>query len=199
MPEPLPLQNKCSTISPEMSSSSGVAEPRPQLSFLEYGATEPTLSDVRTSPLGAETLPSAQLSIDGAAERYSHGKTPHTIFTWWARRPFAAMRGVLVASMAHLQSATGSRIDDASQGDSEPPRVLDVFAGGGTIPMEAARLGAEAYAVENNELAHFLLHSLLTLSQVSPDLPRLVAQHGRSVLRRLAVETSPLLDRKSVV
>jgi putative DNA methylase len=36
------------------------------------------------------------------------------------------------------------------------PRVLDLFAGGGAIPLEALRLDCEAYALELNPVAHII-------------------------------------------
>ena len=54
------------------------------------------------------------------------------------------------------------------------PRVLDPFAGGGAIPLEAMRLGCEATAVDINPVAWFLLKCTL-------DYPR-----------RLAGQTRPL-------
>jgi putative DNA methylase len=36
------------------------------------------------------------------------------------------------------------------------PRVLDMFAGGGAIPLEAARLGCDAYALDLNPVAHII-------------------------------------------
>lgn len=36
------------------------------------------------------------------------------------------------------------------------PRVLDMFAGGGAIPLEALRLGCEAYALDLNPVAHII-------------------------------------------
>ena len=36
------------------------------------------------------------------------------------------------------------------------PKVLDMFAGGGAIPLEAARLGCESHAVEYNPVAHLI-------------------------------------------
>ncbi|MDI7260329.1 MAG: DUF1156 domain-containing protein [Thermodesulfobacteriota bacterium] len=41
-------------------------------------------------------------------------------------------------------------------GKKEPPKVLDCFAGGGAIPLEALRLGCEAYALELNPVAHLI-------------------------------------------
>ncbi|MCA9904229.1 MAG: DUF1156 domain-containing protein, partial [Anaerolineae bacterium] len=37
-----------------------------------------------------------------------------------------------------------------------PPKVLDMFAGGGSIPLEALRLGCEAYALDLNPVAHII-------------------------------------------
>jgi len=37
-----------------------------------------------------------------------------------------------------------------------PPKVLDMFAGGGAIPLEALRLGCKAHAVELNPVAHII-------------------------------------------
>jgi len=39
---------------------------------------------------------------------------------------------------------------------SEMPKVLDPFAGGGAIPLEALRLGCEAHAIELNPVAHLI-------------------------------------------
>lgn len=41
------------------------------------------------------------------------------------------------------------------------PRVLDMFAGGGAIPLEAMRMGAQAIAVEYNPVAWFVLKCTL--------------------------------------
>jgi len=45
------------------------------------------------------------------------------------------------------------------------PRVLDPFAGGGAIPLEAMRLGCEATAVDINPVAWFLLKCTLEYPQ----------------------------------
>ncbi|MFX0090894.1 MAG: hypothetical protein ACFFBD_03945, partial [Candidatus Hodarchaeota archaeon] len=47
----------------------------------------------------------------------------------------------------------------------EPPRVLDSFAGGGSIPLEALRLGCEAYAVDLNPVAYIILLCSLVYPQ----------------------------------
>ena len=65
-----------------------------------------------------------------------------------------------------------ARIRDAFGGRA--PRVLDPFAGGGAIPLEAMRLGCAVTAVDLNPVAWFILKCTL-------DYPR-----------RLAGETRPL-------
>jgi len=42
------------------------------------------------------------------------------------------------------------------------PKILDPFAGGGALPLEAMRLGAEAHATDLNPVAHLV--ELATLS-----------------------------------
>lgn len=45
---------------------------------------------------------------------------------------------------------------DIIEGRAPRPRVLDMFAGGGAIPLEALRLGCEAYALDLNPVAHII-------------------------------------------
>ncbi len=52
--------------------------------------------------------------------------------------------------------------DDPNQ---ERPRVLDPFAGGGAIPLEALRLGCETYAVDYNPVAVLILKATLEYPQ----------------------------------
>src|SRR5207302_2003246 len=61
---------------------------------------------------------------------------------------------------------TGKEVtaEDITAGRAPRPRVLDMFAGGGAIPLEALRLGCEAYALELNPVAYII--ELCTL--VSP-------------------------------
>ena len=55
------------------------------------------------------------------------------------------------------------RIRDVRGG--RPPRVLDPFAGGGAIPLEAMRLGCEVEAADINPVAWFLLRCALEYPQ----------------------------------
>src|SRR5690606_28440993 len=45
------------------------------------------------------------------------------------------------------------------------PKVLDPFAGGGAIPLEALRLGCEAQAVDLNPVAHMIERCTLVYPQ----------------------------------
>jgi REP element-mobilizing transposase RayT len=47
-------------------------------------------------------------------------------------------------------------VEDILQGRAPRPKVLDMFAGGGAIPLEALRLGCEAYALDLNPVAHII-------------------------------------------
>ena len=49
--------------------------------------------------------------------------------------------------------------------DGRAPRVLDPFAGGGAIPLEAMRLGCEVTAVDINPVAWFILKCTLEYPQ----------------------------------
>ena len=49
--------------------------------------------------------------------------------------------------------------------DGNPPKVLDMFAGGGAIPLEAMRLGCEVTANDYNPIAWFILKCTLEYPQ----------------------------------
>jgi len=131
-------------------------------------------------------FPSGAISLVGTRERYGHGNSPHSIFVWWARRPFTVIASIVKACLGH----------SSGEDYETPKRVLDPFAGGGTIPVEVASSGAEAYAVENNQLAYFILRSLLQYSQTHPQLAEIVETQGRRVLERLRASTRELFPAR---
>ena len=49
--------------------------------------------------------------------------------------------------------------------DGNPPKVMDMFAGGGAIPLEAMRLGCEVIANDYNPVAWFILKCTLEYPQ----------------------------------
>src|SRR2546426_7133325 len=112
-----------------------------------------------------ETFPVSEISDESAKEksvRHGHISTFHI---WWARRPLASSRATSFAALIRVPSDEKevqrvkdfivklSRWDnslnrtiveearkailDANGGS--PPKVLDPFAGGGAIPLEALR------------------------------------------------------------
>lgn len=86
-------------------------------------------------------------------------------------------------------------------GEDGPPRVLDCFAGGGAIPLEALRLGCETYALELNPVAYLVLLGTVVYPQKygQPDpatswrgLAEEVKQWGEWVLERVRKEVGDL-------
>ena len=135
-------------------------------------------------------LPLEAINAASAREKSIRHGHPSTLHLWWARRPLAAARAVIWASLvddpsSHLdkfptekeqtvererlfkileelviwENSNDQRVLDAakaeirrSMGDDLPP-LLDPFAGGGAIPLEAQRLGLKAYAQDLNPVA----------------------------------------------
>ena len=61
--------------------------------------------------------------------------------------------------------------DDVEEGRAPRPKVLDIFSGGGAIPLEASRLGCDTYALDLNPVAHIIELCTLRYPQLygSPD------------------------------
>ncbi|MDE2905801.1 MAG: DUF1156 domain-containing protein, partial [Acidobacteriota bacterium] len=92
---------------------------------------------------------------------------------WSAAKPFLAVCRDLVR---------------AAHGE-EPPLVVDPFAGGGSIPLEALRLGCEAFASDLNPVACLILKVMLE------DIPR----HGPKLadeLRRVGGEIKAAAEKE---
>ena len=156
-----------------------------------------------------------EASLAGRAERYGRGKTSHTIHVWWARRPHSAMRSLVFASLCKDASSQEALdiLRDLANAPSKAtnsvwskarnlltsqyrsaPKILDMFGGGGTIPMEASALGADAYACDANELSVFVQRCNAQYSQRfdTQKLVKTVRHSGSRVLNQLAEETAPL-------
>ena len=88
--------------------------------------------------------------------------------------------------------------NDIIAGRAPRPRVLDMFAGGGAIPLEAARLGCESYAVELNPVAHLIELCTVTFpQQFGPELADDVEKWGRKVLDATQKNVATLRTRIS--
>ncbi len=61
------------------------------------------------------------------------------------------------------RSLVTSSFEVSQNGASHRPLVVDSFAGGGAIPMEAARLGADAFALDLNPIAVLMNKTILEL------------------------------------
>lgn len=142
---------------------------------------------------------------------------------WWARRPLAASRAVVLASLLDDPSSDPVRFPTAEAQDAErqrlldlvaracpwgsiqdsamleavhreirehvgddPPTFCDPFAGGGSIPLEAQRLGLTVVAGDLNPVALLINRSLLQVSQrfgsvsaVNPERGLVIEQGAR--------------------
>ncbi len=82
----------------------------------------------------------------------------------------------------------GRALVRAAHGD-EPPLVVDPFAGGGSIPLEALRLGCEAFASDLNPVACLILKVLL--EEIPRHGPRLAEE-----LRRAGAEIKAAAEKE---
>ncbi len=78
-----------------------------------------------------------------------------------------ARRAIYEAHAERLSRELGRpvTVEDIEAGRVPPPRVLDPFAGGGSYPLEALRLGCEAYANDYNPVAVLILKATLEYPQ----------------------------------
>lgn len=158
-------------------------------------------------------FPIAVVSKHSAREKSIRHGHPSTLHLWWARRPLAACRAMLMALLLpdpcdpncpeefktraqnilpRVQGKPGAKdidlrnellrfIGDFANWDNsanptyleaarglvraahgeEVPLVVDPFAGGGSIPLEALRLGCDAFASDLNPVACLILKMLL--------------------------------------
>ncbi|MYH87719.1 MAG: DUF1156 domain-containing protein, partial [Acidimicrobiaceae bacterium] len=162
------------------------------------GGQRPKLIEVAL-PLGA---------INEAAAREKsirHGH-PSTLHLWWARRPLAATRAVIWASLVDDPSGDESLTPEEQETERErlfgilerlvvwensnnpdvlaearaeidrcfpdgPPPILDPFAGGGAIPLEAQRLGLRALAGDLNPVAVLINKAMIEIPPRFAGLP----------------------------
>ncbi len=161
-------------------------------------------------------FPLKQASLDSVHEKNVRHGHISTLHIWPARRPLAACRAALIATLLpdpgtpekrkellekiggkvvtevqkkKVGGKTVETIKERTEGgvlrwgnENSPdmdwfreeikkayggraPRVLDPFAGGGAIPLEAMRLGCEATAIDINPVAWFILKCTLEYPQ----------------------------------
>ena len=95
-----------------------------------------------------------------------------------------------------ILEAQRDRLDlpaDTPLNEVPPPKVLDMFAGGGAIPLEALRLGCETYAVELNPVAHIIeLCTLVYPQKYGEKLADEVEKWGNWVIENVRREIGDL-------
>jgi putative DNA methylase len=111
-----------------------------------------------------------------------------------------AEANVLEAHAKRLSKAAGKAIDvsDVLAGRAPRPRLLDMFAGGGAIPLEASRLGCEAHAIDLNPVAFIIeLCTLVFPQQYGSSLADEVENWAQVIVERTKVlvnDTIPSLN-----
>jgi len=154
-----------------------------------------------------------EASLSGFKERYSRGKTSHTIHVWWARRPHSAMRALVFATLCKdsspkmvelLKELTFLKHDNGTplkmarkelyNQYNGVPKLLDMFGGGGTIAFEAMNVGAQAFSLDSNQLAVFIQKNLLNSSQaiIPIEIFDVLKKSGENILEKLSIYTDPL-------
>lgn len=146
--------------------------------------------------------------------RHGHISTLHI---WWARRPLAASRATIYAAMVPEPKDEQGRLaragfihdlckwensldayyierarkDILKANGGMPPRVLDPFAGGGAIPLEALRLGCETHASDLNPVAVLIEKATLEFPQ---KYGRPVKRKEKTPVGEIEREVNPLLE-----
>jgi len=138
------------------------------------------------------TFPVREVSEESVKEKNIRQGHISALHIWWARRPLASSRATVYAALVpppkdaeewkkkrefvvklskYENSLNKNLIEEARREVLEanggmPPKVLDPFAGGGSIPLEALRLGCETYASDYNPVAALILKCTLEYPQM---------------------------------
>lgn len=153
-----------------------------------------------TKKLIEVALPLEKINAESAREKSIRHGHPSTLHLWWARRPLAAARAVIWASLVDdpsshpeqfpteedqnterqrlfkiledlvvWENSNNEKVLDAAKAEimkstnGNPPALLDPFAGGGAIPLEAQRLGLEAHAHDLNPVAVMINKAMIEI------------------------------------
>ena len=145
-------------------------------------------------------MPLEKINAESAREKSIRHGHPSTLHLWWARRPLAAARAVIWASLVDdpsshpeqfpteedqnterqrlfkiledlvvWENSNNEKVLDAAKAEimkstnGNPPALLDPFAGGGAIPLEAQRLGLEAHAHDLNPVAVMINKAMIEI------------------------------------
>ncbi len=162
-------------------------------------------------------LPLDTLNAIASKEKLHPRHYVSLIHYWPARRPTTACRAAIYAALVPAPSTDKEREEAASfvtklaafKPDSKAikeardriqkhhgglaPKILDMFAGGGAIPLEAARLGCESHAIDYNPVAHLIeLCTLVYPQTFGPSLADDFQRWSQVVLDRMRQELRDL-------
>jgi putative DNA methylase len=167
-------------------SSAGYHPSMPKILNTMYAARSQTVE--QTSALIETAFPLQKVSAESVREKNIRHGHISTLHIWWSRKPLAASRASILAALLpddpatrheHLKLIEQLAPWEAVANGGSPsllqraraliraafggraPRVLDPFAGGGSIPLEAMRLGCETYALDYNPVAVLLNRCVL--------------------------------------
>lgn len=114
---------------------------------------DPALS-INRHTLLEQSLPYRELSLIARADRRTSDPA-YVAHRWWARRPPSVMRGLILAAALPGGTRLSEYWKAFESGNPclEGMRVHDMFAGGGSVLVEAARLGAEPSGTDIDPLA----------------------------------------------
>ena len=144
-------------------------------------------------------IPIKDINYYSSAEK-GPGRPPHwEMVFWWTRKPLAGARAIIAASLLpdNAYQSMGQFLDDLFPCRNEKKiahscnpsprlieklrgkRLLDPFAGFGSIPLEASRLGVDAVAVELLPTAYVFLKAVLEYPRLFSD--KFVEVDGKTV------------------
>jgi len=107
------------------------------------------------------------------------------------QRLLKTARKVVEVGTAVIDGLRNKELTEVIEGTRkvDTPKVLDPFAGGGSIPLEALRLGCEAYAIDYNPVAVLILKATLEYPQKYGErLVKDVEKWGRWILEEARKE-----------
>lgn len=153
------------------------------------------------------------ISEIGVKEKYIRKDHYNTLKVWWARRPITTMRSLLIKEILKRNNESEALIDTHLFLDVNPSpnsfkgfqekysteniSVLDVFAGGGSIPFESARLGFKTYASELNPVAS-LLQETIFHSQSIKEYSEKLQKAGLNIIDRVESKIGQYYDISGV-
>ncbi|MGC9078362.1 MAG: DUF1156 domain-containing protein, partial [Candidatus Kapaibacteriota bacterium] len=165
-----------------------------------------------------ESFPVKEVSEISAKEKNIRHGHISTLHIWWSRKPLGSSRATSYAALIpapkdavewdktrqsiielskwenslNRHTIEKAREDILRANGGKPLKVLDPFSGGGSIPLEALRLGCEVHAVEYNPVAVLILKCTLEYPQ-KYGKPRKVKEKDKVGLE-YEKEINPLLE-----